>query len=268
MRLRQLKTTQSVVFFATPEVHQSILDQRNLKPGSPLDSYDVVCWLLEQTCTGIEQLQPLYYSQGVDFCRRSQAFLDNLNLLTDVEHRDACLKEIRQVEHQTLEQLYKPRNKPKSNKTSRSFSPQIAAFMKELNKQRKGFQDHGNAVHGSALQEVEQEREVAHEVESVREVQKPVHYLPHKFGGLHKDIISFAETGRLAAGSAGFEHVFLCLRRTALGLKYRINDEIISSKLFVSKEFPKTVVLPRANDNFLVSLFFSSHSNCKANFNL
>ena len=37
--------------------------------------------------------------------------------------------------------------------------------MKKLNHQRKGFQDAGDALHGSALQEVEQEREVAYEVE-------------------------------------------------------------------------------------------------------
>ncbi|GME37769.1 P-loop containing nucleoside triphosphate hydrolase [Neofusicoccum parvum] len=251
MRLRQLATTQSVVFFSTPEVHQSILDQRNLRPGSPLDSYDVVCWLLEQTCNGIEQLQPLYYSQGADFCRRSQAMFDNPNFLADVDQRDACLKELRQTEHQTLEQLYKPRTKAKLNNTPNTFSPQIAAFMKDLNRRRKGFQDHGNAVHGSALQEVEQEREVAQEVESVREVQKPVYFAPHKFGGLHKDIIAFAKTGRLAAGSAGYEHIFVTLRHTALGLKYRINGNMINSRLFVSKEFSRTVVLSRANDNFL-----------------
>jgi hypothetical protein len=52
---------------------------------------------------------------------------------------------------------------------------------------RKAFQDTGNAVHSSTLQEVEQEREVAFEVETVREVQKPVHYSPLTFRGLHRD---------------------------------------------------------------------------------
>ncbi|EHK96031.1 hypothetical protein M7I_8285 [Glarea lozoyensis 74030] len=52
--------------------------------------------------------------------------------------------------------------------------------MKELGIRRKAFQDTGNAVHSSALQEVEQEKEVAFEVETIREVQKQEHYSPVK----------------------------------------------------------------------------------------
>ncbi|KAH7021746.1 hypothetical protein B0J12DRAFT_773782 [Macrophomina phaseolina] len=251
MRLRELATTQSVVFFAAPEVHQSILDQPKETPGSSIDSHDVIRWLLEQTCSGIEQLQPLYYSQGVDYCHRSQAAINNPDVLVDAKQREAYLKELRQMEHQTLEQLYKPRMKYKPAKTSGPYSQEIAAFMKELNTRRKGFQDLGNAVQGSALQEVEQEREVSHEVEAVREVQKPVHFTPLTFSGLHRDIFSFVKTGRLAAGSAGYEHMFVALSRTALGLKYQINRDIATSTLFISKEFLRTVSLPRANDNFL-----------------
>ncbi|OJD31253.1 p-loop containing nucleoside triphosphate hydrolase [Diplodia corticola] len=252
MRLRQLATTQSVVFFATPEVHQNILDQRHAdQQGKPVDSYDVVCWLLEQTCAGLEQLQPLYYSQGVDFCRRSQAQIDNPDILTNMAQRQNYLKELRQVEHQTLEQMYKPKTKAKASNPSWSFSPQLASLMKELDIRRKGFQDDGNAVHASALQEVEQEREVANEVESVREVQKPVIFSPIKFSSLHKDIASFAKSGRLVSGSFGYEHMFMCLRGTALGCKHRINSKIITSRLFVSREFAKTVELRRQNDNFL-----------------
>lgn len=127
--------------------------------------------------------------------------------------------------------------------------------MKELNTRRKAFQDTGGVVQGSALQEVEQEREVAHEVEAVREVQKPVHYSALSFPGLHRDIASFVQTGRLAAGSAGYEQAFVTLRRTALGIKNGVSGEATASKLYVSAEFTKTIKLTqhRPNDNFLVS---------------
>lgn len=256
MRLRQLATSQSVVFFAPPEVHQSILDLRNKRPNDLIDSYDVICWLLEQTCSGIEQIQPLYFSQGTDFCRRQQAALDNPDRLVHSDQRDAYLSVLRQTEQQTLAQLYKPRLKSKSAKASEFFSPQVAAFTKELYSRKEGFQDTGNAVHGSALQEVEQEREVAFEVEAVREVQRPVHYSPLSFPGfLHKDVLTFVKTGRLAAGYEGYEHAFVALRRTALGLKHGISSEASAAKLFVSKEFTRTVSMPagRPNDNFLVS---------------
>lgn len=77
MRLRQLGTTQAIVFVAPPEVHQSILDLRRMPENGIVNSYDVICWLLEQTCNGIEQMQPLYYAQGADYCHRIQAALNN-----------------------------------------------------------------------------------------------------------------------------------------------------------------------------------------------
>jgi hypothetical protein len=255
MRLRQLGTSQAVTFFAPPEVHQSILDVRKKKHGDFIDSYDVICWLLEQTCEGIEQLQPLYFSQGVDFCTRTQASYDNKDFLDDAHQRENYLSALRKIERQTLEQLYAVTTQPKPAIASGKLSPEIGAFMKELNTRRRGFQDTGNAVHGSALQEVEQEREVSFEVEAVREAQKPVHYSPLSFDGLHKDIINFIKTGRLSAGSAGYEQAFVALRRTALGMKYGVIGEATGSKLFISVEFTKTIVLPRGrpNDNFQVS---------------
>ena len=243
MRLRQLATTQSVVFVAPPEVHQSILDLRQKPPG-PVDSSDVVSWLLEQTCNGIEQMQPLFYSQGVDYCNRTQAALENTKFLEETDQREAYLGVLRQKELQTLDQLYKPAKKIKALTSKVEYSPSIGAFVKELNTRRKAFQDNGVAVRGSALQEVEQEREVAIEVETIQERQKPVHYSPLHFPGLHRDITRFVETGRLAAGSAGYEHVLIALRRTTIGQKYGINPDSSDSRLYVSTEFARTVNLP------------------------
>lgn len=255
MRLRQLATTQSVVFFSPPEVHQSILDLRNKNPQDKLDSADVIAWLLEQTCNGIEQLQPLYFSQGSDFCRRAQAALDNPDCIADSDQRETYLASLRQVEQQTLEQLYGVGTKLKSRPAPGTFCPDVNVFMKELNRQRKTFHDTGDAVHGSALQEVEQEREVAYEVEVVRVLQTPVLHRHLTFPGLHKDITNFVKTGRLAADSAGFEPAINALRRTALGRKFGVSSRGTSGKLFMSTEFTRTIHLPfgRSNDSFHVS---------------
>lgn len=250
MRLRQLATTQRVIFFSPPEVHQSITDLCGKKI---IKSSDVIRWLLEQSCSGIEQMQPLYFSQGVDFCRRTQGALDNSNFLTQGDQRDAYLDILRQNEQQTLVQLYRP-SRPKPTKALGPFAPQIVPLMNELDHRRKGFQDRGDAVHASTLQEVEQEREVAYEVEAIREVQKPVRQSPYSFRGLHKDIMNFVKTGNLAAGDGGYEHAFVALRHTALGQKYNIKSEVIKSKFYLSKEFSRTVLpLGSPNDNFLVS---------------
>ncbi|KAH9220688.1 hypothetical protein DL95DRAFT_519962 [Leptodontidium sp. 2 PMI_412] len=253
MRLRQLGTTQSITFFAPPEVNQSILDLSQKSTWASITSYDVVRWLLEQTCRGIEQLQPLYFSQGADFCRRAQAELDHPQYLRDPSQRESYMDCLRQVEQQTLEQLYGPNTKGKTAMTFEKYSPELRVLVEKLEEDRKGYQDTGNAVHGSALQEVEQEREVAYEVEAVREVQVPVHYAALKISPLHRDILTFANTGRMAADSAAYEPAFTAMQRFSVCKKFGVSNQGTSGKLYVSTEFMRTVKVPpgdTAFDNF------------------
>ncbi|KAF3221100.1 hypothetical protein TWF106_006425 [Orbilia oligospora] len=254
MRLRQLGTTQSLVFFAPPEVHQSIVDTRPKNFNWPIDSRDVVTWLLHQTCAGIEQLQTLYFSQGIDFCRRAQAASDNSDFLDNPHQRRSYLNTLQQQEQQTLKQMYEPKHDNKVNAVIDNPSPEIGKFVHELKIRKQGFQDTGATVYGSALQEVEQEREVAFEIESVRAVQKPVHYTSYKFGGLHKDLVTFVNTGRVLVSTEGYEPAFLALRRScSLGAKYSIDFNAASGLLYSSVEFSKTIHLSRRNkfnDNF------------------
>ncbi|KAK6356074.1 hypothetical protein TWF718_000448 [Orbilia javanica] len=254
MRLRQLGTTQSLVFYAPPEVHQSIIDTRPKHHNRAIDSGDVVTWLLHQTCAGIEQLQPLYFSQGMDFCRRVQAASDNSRFLDNPQQRKSYLNALQQQEQQTLEQMYEPKHGSKASIAIDNPSPEIGGFVDELETLKRGFQDTGATMHGSALQEVEQEREVAFEVESVREVQKPVHYIPYKFGGLHKSLVNFVNTGTVLVGAGGYEPAFPALRRScSLGAKYFVDCDAASGLLYSSTEFSKTIRLNRRkkfNDNF------------------
>lgn len=159
MRCRQLSTTQSVTFFAPLEVHHSILDLQKLGPRDLVDSSHVVHWLLDSTCQSLESLFPLFYSMGEDYCRRTNAQLAHPNLLSDPEEQKSYLKVIRQTEKKTLEDFYEPNTKFKAGSSRPNYTPSIAAFMKNLNQRRKAYQDNCNAVHGSALVEVEQERE-------------------------------------------------------------------------------------------------------------
>ncbi|OIW23013.1 hypothetical protein CONLIGDRAFT_719555 [Coniochaeta ligniaria NRRL 30616] len=254
MRLRQLGTTQSVVFFAPPEVHQSILDSQRKNHGDAVDSRDVVNWLLNNTCESIESLQPLYYSQGVDFCRRMQAAVDFPNFLSNRSQREEYVKSILQEEQQTLEQLYGPRTtKSKIATLKKASSPLVSVYLKELEARRKGFQDTGIAVSASALQEVEQEREVQMEVESVRQVKKASHFPAHNWPGLHNDLAVFARTGRLPAQSLCCSSFMGVISRTGIGRKFGVAHDAIKSNLLVSVEFERTVKMAteRLNDNFI-----------------
>lgn len=254
MRLGELGSTKCLTFFAPPEVHQSILDLRNKKHSDRLNSSDVVCWHLEQTCSVNEQLQQLYFIQGADLCRRTHAAWEYSSFLTDSDHRTAYLQVLRQPEHQTLEQLYKPRFDSKHVTTDAFLSPELHEFIKELRVRQQGSRINSSTIRSSALEQVEQEREVAFEIEEVREVQKPVHFEALSIPGLNSVILHFTKTGELL-GSQGYEQAFTALKRTGLGQKFGINAAATYSRLYVSTEFTRTVKLRKGqpNDNFLVS---------------
>lgn len=189
-----------------------------------------------------------------------QAGLDHPDFLKDKRQREAYVAEIKQDEQQTLQHLYEPKAKGRVGAVKTSTNPKLRGFIQELNDRKKSFQDTGRAVHGSALQEVEQEREVAFEVESVRQVKKPFQYQAYTFPGLHVNLESFARTGRLPADASCFTHLFRSLAKTALGRKFRVSTKTTDSKVFVSTEFDRTVRLnlDLAIDNFIVSQRVSS----------
>lgn len=88
------------------------------------------------------------------------------------------------------------------------------------------------------LQEVEQEIEVAHEVEAVRKVQKPVFYPALPYGGFHPDILRFAKTGQSNATSIAYEPVLATVQHTVTGQKHNISHMSFSHCLLVSKNSP------------------------------
>ncbi|KAL8391947.1 hypothetical protein RB595_002236 [Gaeumannomyces hyphopodioides] len=242
MRLRQLGQTQAVVWFAPPEVHSSILDLQKKSTGSTLDSSDVIRWLLSNTCDGLEQLQPLYYAQGMDFSRRVQAAVDNPSFLTDQRQRQRYVACIRQEESQTLRDLYEPKAKTKVTGLKGASEPSIASFVSQLNSQKATFRDTGHAVHASVLQEQEREVaiEVAYEVESVRQVKKPPRLSPLTFPGLHPDLEMFAQTGRLAQTSVSCRRALAFISDTHVGRMSGVSQKG-PGQLLISTEFQRAV---------------------------
>ncbi|KAI1778973.1 hypothetical protein F4818DRAFT_455215 [Hypoxylon cercidicola] len=256
MRLRQLRTTQSVTFFAPPEVDQSIKDFCRPVAHKQLDSSHVITWLLEQTCHVNEDLQSLYVAQGLDFCLRTDAVWSYGNFLADTTHRAKLLNVLQQPEQQTLEQLYGGTlASSAAGPTDHLSSPQLQAFVDHLNS-RSGER---GALQIGALEEVEQEREVQVQVEQVRQVQKPLRFDALTFPALHPAISDFARTGVLGPTSsdrdrdAGFEQAFAYVARTGVGKQFGVRAT--DSRLFVSTEFGRTVVSKEgkqnAVDNFL-----------------
>lgn len=248
MRLRQLSTTQSVAFFAGPEVHQSIMDVCQLPINAFIHSGHVVHWLLEQSCCANEHLANLHLAQGVDFCQRLNAQWKYDQFLTSDEQRMMLLNVIRQQERQTLNQQYGRITDTTKGSPDDVVFPSLKRFMSTLASQRKSMAVKLKAIgmHSSALEEVEQEREVEFQVEEVRQVQKRKVFKPLAFSCLHPNIRNFVKTGRLD-GDEGYVHAFSFLGSTSIGQKFMVRPT--SSRLFVSNEFTRTVVLSKQGQN-------------------
>lgn len=254
MRMRKLGTTQSITFIAPPEVHQSILDACSKRSFDCLDSSHVITWLLDQTCTSNQELQPLYFAQGTDFCQRTQAAETYYGFLDNSDHRDAYMEILRQQERQDLEELYSPEQTSRqTNVNSVDLTGTLAGFEKNL--QHRQHWSYGS-IRGSALEEVEQEREVAFEVEEERESQRPQRLPALKFPGLSNTICDFITTSILN-GECGFIKASDMLDRTQLGKKYGVKTSSLLPHLYVSDEFVKTVETKNTKllDNYTVSLF-------------
>jgi hypothetical protein len=240
------------VFFAPPEVHQSILDVCKKSPFQHVDSSDVVLWLLEQSCRGNEQLQSLYIAQGLEFCRRTNAALEYPHFLSKKKHRSALLGVIESPERLTLEELYGVRAEKHRSASEHITHSGLRDIVKELATQRQITDHHHSSLSHSAMEEVEQEREVEFQVEEIREVQRPERHQALQFPGRHPGISHFVETGFLG-GAEGYELAFSALSRTYLAKKYNLRHR--GSQLLVSTEFMRTIVLRpgRPDDDFLVS---------------
>lgn len=255
MRLRQLATTQSLVFFAFPETHESILDVCEMSTDDTIDSSHVVRWLLEQTCRANEQLQPLYTAQGLDFCNRTSAEWENADFLSNIRLRRAYVEVLRHKEQQSLEDMYGPHTMDTQDITDFHIEhPRIGAFRANLTNIRNANRSINTAVNPSALEEVEQEREVEFEVEEVREVQKPTHFKALTFPGLHDDISTFVDSGVLSGGT-GYEHVYTAIARTSVGQIF--GTKRTASRLFASAQFMRTIDArkDRETHNFVVCCF-------------
>lgn len=257
MRLRQLQTTQSVTFFAPLEVDMSIRDTCDTRfpIGPRIESQHVIFWLLEQTCRANEDLQPLFQAQGTDFCRRTNALLEHPKFFTSFSSKYKLVKTLQQQEHQTLEQLYggSPTHSSPSQDPGRMLSSRLQGFMDRLSQyQNTTFWQI------DAFGEVEQEREVEVQLETEREVQRPVRYQALGFPGLSSKINDFLNNGKLDTTARDFIHVFDYIGKTKIGKKFGVRHT--GSRLFVSREFEHTIVLPENDqsvaDRFLVRPIF------------
>ena len=163
MRMRKLGSEHSVAFFASEEIQRKIASCVNKPSEDALDSSDVLLWALRQTCAHIVKDGALWASQGENYDRRSTAwekYKDGVYSRADVANV------LLEPESRSLEELYGVRDK----------EDEIIGGDHSLSMRQRAIYDKCKEFgfrpgRGSALLE-EQERELSHEKEEERQVQR------------------------------------------------------------------------------------------------
>ena len=242
MRMRKLGSEHSVAFFASDEIRRKIASCVNKSNEEALDSGDVLLWALRQTCTHIIKDGALWASQGENFDRRSGAwkkFQDGTSLLSEV--RDVLLE----PEARSLEELYGIQDEFHHHMSNGTSELQQAIYSK--------CEDFGfRPGRGSALLE-EQERELSHEKEEERQIEraKGAEPLNHR---LDPALRTLVESGQYPTS---FEYISLskCLHQTSKAAELRgISDSfLLSDGLRATEDFSLTIQLSLGdhNDDFL-----------------
>ncbi|KAH9035653.1 hypothetical protein EDB85DRAFT_1889231 [Lactarius pseudohatsudake] len=186
MRMRQLGKGQSVMFFAPGEVDRRIrgLIPRGQESEDGIRVIDILRWAMHETCEDIAHHLPHWAQQGVDHHRRFSAYKQYCSFGDLTVLKGAWL----QTESRTLEEMYDP-----------VLKAQDAGLYRKT-KDIPSLRDQLDRLGVTQLADIrmaeEQEREVNHEVERERQVERPPKVKPATHT-IHNDIRTFVRTGKL-----------------------------------------------------------------------
>ncbi|KAJ7751933.1 hypothetical protein DFH07DRAFT_524387 [Mycena maculata] len=195
MRLRQLGQGQSVMFFAPTEVDRNIRSNSNLPVDALISSLDIIQWVMLQTISDIDHSVAHWAKQGVGFKKRHAAWsrFSEEDSASSVEGLRSTWVE---QESRTLQEMYD--FGPSATRRHQVFDiPDMAERLCNL-----GFSHIADASNDE-----EQEREVAHEVERERQVERPPPAIPatHK---MDQSVLQLVKTGVVQHNSQAFVSPF------------------------------------------------------------
>ena len=185
--MRQLGKGQSVMFFAPGEVDRRIrglilAGEESAEGG--IRVIDILRWAMRETCEDITRNIPHWAHQGLDHDRRFSAYKEYLSTGDVTNLKKAWL----QPESRTLEQMY--------DLVSNAQGSGLYQQVKDVSSLRERL----DRLEVTRLTDVrmseEQEREVNHEVERERQVERPPKVVPAAHT-VHQDIRTFVLTGKL-----------------------------------------------------------------------
>lgn len=232
--MRQLGRGQSISFFAQPDVDAVIRKANTDARGQTTDSVSVqgiLRWAMQETCSDIEHHAPQWARQGVDFQARRIPLNELLGQTTDPDEDN--IKKLRekwlQPEACPLQELY--------GSTSADARAELCSISRD-----RGITGRlaSIGVQASVLRNMdeEQEREVAHELEVERQIQRPLPF-DSETPSLHRDVLSFATGGRIrpSTSSPAFVDLFSVVQPVQLA-----PDRVFEgAEIIATADFMRTV---------------------------
>ncbi|KAF8244797.1 hypothetical protein K440DRAFT_665544 [Wilcoxina mikolae CBS 423.85] len=247
MRMRKLGHGHSVLFCAPLEIQRKLMReaQHDKREGIDIQVRDVILWCMDQTCVTYRKLVPVWAKQGVSYQIRFVAWTKLLKSSVKLFPQDVLEKEAK-----TLQEHYG---------FERSNTNNVSGFCSARQYRRMQFkqiEEKCSSVGVSSFcgapmleeQEQEQERELHHEIERVRDNQRPprVGPVPHSFSD---ELKSFIQKGTLPKDHPDFIPAFQILSNTsAKGCEVTC----WSLKLLVTSDFARVIDgQHKETDNFL-----------------
>jgi hypothetical protein len=231
--MRKLGNGHSIMFFAPIEVDRSIREVAQKSDANDVDIADILHWVMLETCADIQMRAPHWGQQGSDFRTRHLAWHQFSSSPTSISTlRTAWL----QPEERTLEEMYAPCN---AKQSTQSFDADILSKCEEL----------GVMLTSERSMDEEQEREVVHEVERERQVERPPKVEPAAHVRLpHPDIRQFVRTGQIPVGSSAFIASLSSLENTTATFP---EHEQWAQRVLVTCDFARTVSIMDKVDDYL-----------------
>lgn len=237
--MRKLGYGQSLVFLGSPDLERSVRTCLQNRDKKHLDSESVVRWSLQQTCRITETVRPLWVMQGIAYCRRSmacQALGTGEISIAEAVSEEARVTRfwggIQEPEALSLTMMYGLHNDAVDLLLGCDGDDPI------LRRLVKIWNDLDASVLRDSSMHEEQEREISHEIERERQVQRPppAKPLPHS---LHPDVIYYTKHGIFPPAAGTFKHAFATMQDTSAGQFLDFNFSL--SDVFVTEDFVNVV---------------------------
>ena len=195
MRMRKLGQGHSVMFFAPLDVDRAIRAVTSVAGEDTVHASDILLWAMHETCAEIQNRAPHWAQQGIDHTSRYIAWS---TFCRNEFTSDELASRWRRPDAKSLEALYAP---TRSRQRCAIPIPEI----------RQRCTDLGILSLPVSNMDEEQEREVIHEIERERQVERP----PPAVRAEHRitdDVHDFVQTGILKPNSNAFISIFSSFR--------------------------------------------------------